>query len=348
MDDFDEDYDRQIIDLFNGQQDTYMIISKIDLKSKNQLFIGYNRSHYIQKGKANDKKQDHKNNVSYNESKQIANLDFYLYKNHSLSALKLYKYHNKKQKNAFIREKNVLDLFTEDHEIIKYSEIFPVILYNRKHLLVSMQFYPNEDLLFYLWRPMFTFDEHFICLVAFKALKILQLLKGKKVVHNDIKFENFIVTSEYPFEIILTDFESAQIVNENDQSNISSGTSIFKAPEVLEKMPHDYKADLWSLGVNIFYHLYFEYPFNIQETENCSMFENVIKEKIFTYNIQRKENDRVSDDAWECITALLEKDPIKRITVEDALSLKWFLHIDENESKLDHKCNLNQDFQCIV
>lgn len=146
-----------------------------------------------------------------------------------------------------------MDLFTNDPEIIKYSEILPVILYNRKHILVSMQFYPKVDLLYYLWRPLYSFDEHIICLVAFKTLKILQLLKDKNVVHNDIKFENFIVASEYPFEIILTDFESTQIVNENGQSDIITGTSIFKAPE---KKPHDYQADLWSLEMNIFFTTY--------------------------------------------------------------------------------------------
>lgn len=89
-----------------------------------------------------------------------------------------------------------------------------MILYNRKHILVSMKFYPNEDLLYYLWRPLNSFDEYLICLIAYLVLKILQLLKNRKVVHNDLKFENFIVSSENPFDIILSDFENAQVVDD--------------------------------------------------------------------------------------------------------------------------------------
>lgn len=108
-----------------------------------------------------------------------------------------------------------------------------------------------------------------------------------------------------------------------------SGTSIFKAPEVLERKPHDYQADIWSLGMNIFYHLYFEYPFNIKETDNETNFESLLKKKIDSNDIYKKENDGVSDEAWEFLEAVLEKDPNKRITVEDALKLKWFLLIDD-------------------
>ena len=37
--------------------------------------------------------------------------------------------------------------------------------------------------------------------------------------------------------------------------------------------------------------------------------------------IKRKENDRISDEALECMPLMLEKDPIERITVENALPL---------------------------
>ena len=329
MDDFDKEHDKQIIELFNKQQSLFTILNKSDLQSKNQLFIAIKRTSSSQKENYFQTKSNNNSDIlQFVNRKQIKNYnDNELYQNRPLYALKLLKYYNKRHKNNFNREKHILDLFLDEPCIIKYMDVLPVTLYNRKHILVSMHYYQNKDLLSYLWRSSYSYDENQICMVAFKILKILHLLKSRKIVHNDIKFENFIVSSEYPFEVVLTDFESAQMVNECDQSDIIAGTTIFKAPEVLERMPHDYQADIWSLGVNIFYHLYFEYPFNIQETENDESFEDIIIEKIKMNGIKRKENDKISDEAWECMLLMLEKDPIERITVENALSLKWFSNL---------------------
>lgn len=331
-DDFEKDQERKIIDSFNEQQKTYYISSKIELNSKNPVYIAYRRI-FRSQFQNNENNLNQENVMCNNDNDNYKDIDDIRYDNKKIFALKLLKYYTKKQIKAFDREKNVLDLFLDDPEIIKYLEIIPVIMYNRKHILVSMHFYPHVDLLFYLWRPLFQFDENFICLIAFKALKILILLKSRGVVHNDIKFENFIVSSENPFEIILTDFESAEMVINNGKSNLFSGTTIYKAPEVLRGEEHDYSSDIWSLGVNLYYHLFFEYPFGIKIEENYVDCEEIIQNKISYGQLIRPENNdeiNVSDEAWSCVSAMLEKNPQNRINAEDVIHHVWFSFLESD------------------
>lgn len=321
--DFEQIQDRKIIESLNEQQKLYFIQSKIDLGSKNPVYIAYRRKYRSQI----------ENNDDYCE--QYNNYD-QLYDIKKRYALKLLKFYTKKQKSIFEREKTVLDIFIEDPEVIKYHEIIPVIMYNRRHILVSMLFYPDVDLLYYLWRPSFKFDENFICLIAYKALKILNVLKMRGVVHNDIKFENFIVSSENPFDIIITDFESAELVNYNGKSRLIAGTSIFKSPEVLRGEEHDYAADMWSLGMNLYYHLFFKYPFGIDDNDLNSKSENIILKKINDSKLIRPDNVDficVSDSAWSLVSAMLEKESEDRIEVEEALKHDWFSFMESTEIK---------------
>ena len=39
------------------------------------------------------------------------------------------------------------------------------------------------------------------------------------------------------------------------------GTSFFMAPEIQKHLRHDYKADLWSLGVILYFMIFHTYPF---------------------------------------------------------------------------------------
>ena len=43
-----------------------------------------------------------------------------------------------------------------------------------------------------------------------------------------------------------------------------AGTPYFMAPEVLLKVKYNYKADIWSLGVLLYFMLFREYPFKMR------------------------------------------------------------------------------------
>ena len=308
---------KNTIDLLNEQQKIFFVSSSLINTSKNSLFIAFRRIF------------DTSDKIPYDKKKCYA--------------LKLIDYYNEKNIENFDRETNILDLFQQCPQIIKYEDIMEITVNSYNHLLISMRYYAHSDLFNYLWRKDFNFDESLIQKVAFQSLKILQILKSRNVVHNDIKFENFIVESEKPFKIILTDFESSQILLPNEKSVICQGTPVYESPEVLRREAHDYAADMWSLGANIYTTVFGTFPFDLSNSDSIE----VMKEKVEN-NVLLNIDNVASVDCWECITKMLAKDPDERIDVEDALRLSWFKSVEADDVKgkvagIDSEANIGSD-----
>jgi serine/threonine protein kinase len=93
-------------------------------------------------------------------------------------------------------------------------------------------------------------------------LKGFREIHSKKFLHRDLKPEN-IYLNDRIFKI--GDFGLAK---DNNYAASFCGTGLFMAPEILDSQQYklvgkkyDYKVDLWSLGVILFYLLFREYPF---------------------------------------------------------------------------------------
>lgn len=302
------DNKREIIEDLNTQQEIYLIHDLYTYYSRNPIFLSVRRD--------------------FNRPAQLT-ANILNYSNHEENyALKLLPYHDQDDIDDYTREHDILDLFSNP-EIIRYENKIDVNLFGRNYILVPMVFYPEVDLLIYLWSHRWLITEQIIRLITYQALKILQILKDHQVVHNDIKFDNFIVKSKNPITIILTDFESAEYIRHTGQSVKFGGTTIYESPEMLRGEPHDYASDIWSLAVNVYYHLYNEYPFGIKENEVYTNPENAMA--AHSYMLRKIEensvwniNNRISENAYNCMCQMLEPDPELRITVEDALNLPWF------------------------
>ncbi|XP_059139072.1 mitogen-activated protein kinase kinase kinase 3-like [Physella acuta] len=87
-----------------------------------------------------------------------------------------------------------------------------------------------------------------------------QILEGLKylhernppIIHRDIKGENVLLKDE--MNIKLTDFGLSKIVHSATQARTVAGTYNWMAPEVVSaknKIPYDYKVDIWSLGCTV-------------------------------------------------------------------------------------------------
>jgi len=157
----------------------------------------------------------------------------------------------------------------------------------------------------------------------------IQYLHNMGIVHRDIKPENLLYTSaEDDAEIKLADFGLAKEVKSGGRATLKaslSGTTAYCAPERLNRdnsSPESKAVDIWSLGC-ICYFLIFGVPPFYSEKEDESENEDEIVESVISGEINFPANIVISDTAKDLILRLLEKDPVKRITVEDILIHPW-------------------------
>ena len=129
------------------------------------------------------------------------------------------------------------------------------------------------------------------------------------IIHRDIKPDNCLITGDDVLKIV--DFGVSEMFDKQDQMKTakSAGSPAFMPPElcVAKHGEVDGKAvDIWSMGVTLFCLLFGRIPF-----ERHGMIE--------LYQAIRMEQpiyDECSDDLKDLLQNLLDKDPTKRITME--------------------------------
>lgn len=140
------------------------------------------------------------------------------------------------------------------------------------------------------------------------------------VAHRDIKLENVMVASVTPFVIKLIDFGQAIMHDQRSEHMRSMAktlttTSVYNPPEVKAKAPEDlsydaFKLDCFAVGVVLYALLMSAWP----QTKEPGDFEKHPKWKSLSSPVQ------------DLIRGLLEPDPLKRLSMADALQHPWLCH----------------------
>ena len=171
-------------------------------------------------------------------------------------------------------------------------------------------------------------------------LRGLAHLHSRGVAHRDIKLENILLTdSKHDMsKVKIIDMGFAkQLVNRNatppniEALNTVCGTPMYIAPEMIRptvrtgeiqsEARYGTQADMWSCGVILFCLLSGCPPF--EATDNTTMFELFSNIEEAAYDFWDPVWETVSEDALAIIEALLEADPSKRLTAEEALRHPW-------------------------
>eukprot|EP00298_Acanthocystis_sp_HF-20_P013183 c20242_g3_i1.p1 GENE.c20242_g3_i1~~c20242_g3_i1.p1 ORF type:complete len:514 (-),score=208.12 c20242_g3_i1:20-1561(-) len=155
---------------------------------------------------------------------------------------------------------------------------------------------------------------------AVKILDAVRYLHENDIVHRDLKPENILfVDQDENAEIKVTDFGFATMYEKSAKLRASCGTPEYIAPEILEEKEYGSAVDLWSFGVMMYTLLCGFPPFHADN--ETKLFFNICRGK---FDFPSPYWDLVSPQAKDLIRHLLELNPEKRYTAQQALEHEWF------------------------
>ena len=135
----------------------------------------------------------------------------------------------------------------------------------------------------------------------------IQMIEGMKVlhkygvIHRDIKTTNMVVDIQSSSDqnnimnsgcdvdlsnignavVKIIDFGLSRILGKYELSNDPYGSLCFKAPELIEHLPYDFKVDIWAIGISIYYLVYKELPYEKGTKEEIKY--NIVHENVPFY-----------------------------------------------------------------
>lgn len=172
-------------------------------------------------------------------------------------------------------------------------------------------------------------------------MEALDYMHKNKVVHRDLKPENLILAyKDNDYDLRIADFGLASFVNDGELLKLRCGSPGYVAPEILEDIGYNEKADIFSAGVILYVLLTGRPVFR-----GLNMKEILIKNKQCEIEYPAKYWNKISDKAKDLVSKMLKKDPNERISAEQALNHCWFNQEDSeiNDQRLDFAEGLNED-----
>ena len=151
----------------------------------------------------------------------------------------------------------------------------------------------------------------------------LRALHSLNIVHRDIKIDNVLVSSikRNQASFKLGDFGSAvKLSSANATANLYVGTKGYIAPEILRGQRYNCAVDMYSLGALMHALFTAKLPFWEESGENLT--DRVLNQPLNLAN--DPYTARLSEQAKNLLSGLLEKEPSKRLTVNQVLGHEWF------------------------
>ena len=179
-------------------------------------------------------------------------------------------------------------------------------------------------------------------------------IHSKKIVHRDIKLENILI--DLNNNIKICDFGIGRILkNEKQMLFDKCGTPMYMAPEILlsskTKGYEGFPVDIWSSGISLYIMLSGTLPFNLKNKESSDMSNesnnNNIELQYSIINKEPKKIEKISDEARDLLKGLLNKNPKKRLTIEQILNHPWLME-GEIKNKKNKKYHLFTKAEMIM
>jgi calcium-dependent protein kinase len=178
------------------------------------------------------------------------------------------------------------------------------------------------------------YSEAYAARIMRYVLQTIAQFHAHGVVWRDVKPENFLFANEdndSPLKAV--DFGTAERCKPGEFITARAGSPLFVAPEVL-KQKYNHSADMWGAGMLAYMILCARLPFGTADASvtvadlysgrvNVSRRQAFEALLTFEMDFHGPHFTELSDGAQEFIKSLLQEDPEKRPTAEEALQHHW-------------------------
>ena len=235
---------------------------------------------------------------------------------------------DKKDLGFIIKEKNYM-------KIIKHPNIVSLIddFENEKYIFLVMEYYKGGDLFKYIYdyyQNKKMISEKNVAKIIKIIAQCVQYLNYFGIVHRDLKPENIVFgVSEDINSLTIIDLGVAITLSEGQTSNIHIGTLEYTSPEVLTGKNYGKGVDVWSVGIILYtlFTLGSIFPFDCDSKDKKERDENIGKKIVFLQQEYPKEFfGNKSKYLINLIDRALEKNPEKRIKIDDFLNNFWLVN----------------------
>jgi len=167
------------------------------------------------------------------------------------------------------------------------------------------------------------YSEKMASMLMGDILRVAEQCHAKRIIHRDIKPENFLFGNKLVgAPLKMTDFGLADYCEPGQKLSEISGTPYYIAPEVI-RQNYGLEADIWSCGIVMYVLLTGRTPFHRPDDHKQSykvVFRRILDEEI---DFNKDPWGNISDTAKDLCRKLLQKDPSKRLTANEALQHPW-------------------------
>ena len=227
--------------------------------------------------------------------------------------------------------------------ITKILEVFN----DEDYMLIIME-YINGGNLFSFVKKRRKLSEKIAKFLFRQIILGIKYIHSQNIVHRDIKLENIII--DFNNTVKICDFGIGKVLSSNEELLYDKcGTPMYMAPEiVLSSKKNGYRGfpvDIWASGITLYIMLTGNLPFNLNNKSNDELSLKEIKKKDNTdlqlqiINFNPKKIKHISEEAYNLLCGLLNKNPEKRLTCDEILNHPWLKNINYNFLNNDNDKN---------